>query len=223
MTILGQAKGRAHRIAFRLIFRTSKRGDVVRIGSQYGGWWVPVRELGPDSIVYLAGAGEDISFDCGLIERFGCRVVSVDPTPRAIEYVRNNAPSQGYDFVPVGLGGTDRKERFYAPADSSHVSHSIANLQKTSRYFEADLRCLKSLMFERGHAAVDLLKVDVEGAEYEVLDHLLSEKILPRILCVEFDQPAPLQRTARYSRRLRSEGYEILKVDGYNVTFLLRQ
>jgi hypothetical protein len=41
------------------------------------------------SICYCAGAGEDISFACALVERFRCQVRVIDPTPRAIQHFTN--------------------------------------------------------------------------------------------------------------------------------------
>jgi len=202
------------------MFQPQPRADLVRIGSDYGGWWVPSTLLGPHSVVYLAGAGEDISFDLGLMERYGCEVVSVDPTPRAIAYVGRHAPAEVYHFVSVGLGGSNRIERFYAPANPEHVSHSITNLQETTDFFEAELRTLDGLMAEFGHETVDLLKIDIEGAEYEVLDHLMERGLLPKVLCIEFDQPAPARRTWRYVARLRSVGYRVSKVERFNVTLV---
>lgn len=220
MTLLTKVKTKSRHLAFPKVFRATPRDDLVRIGSVYGGWWVPETLLGPESICYLAGAGEDITFDLGLMERFGCRVVSVDPTPRAIKYVSEHAPAEGYRFLPVGLGGSDRVERFYTPADPAHVSHSIANLQRTQEFFEAQLRTPRSLMDELGHDRIDLLKMDVEGAEYEILDFLMRQELYPRVVCTEFDQPAPISRTLRYVERLRQCGYAVAKVDGFNVTFV---
>lgn len=202
------------------VLRPQPRPDMVRLGDGMCGWWVAADLLGPDSVCYLAGAGEDISFDLALMDRFGCEVVSLDPTPRAIEYVAAHAPAEGYHFLPVGLGGVDRVERFYAPANPAHVSHSITNLQQTSDYFEAELRTLETIMRERGDDRVDLLKMDIEGAEYEVLDFLMWRDLFPVTLCVEFDQPAPVWRTWRYVGQLRGFGYAVVKVEGLNVTFV---
>jgi hypothetical protein len=38
---------------------------------------------------YSAGVGEDISFDCALVERFHCQVRVIDSTPRAIRHFNN--------------------------------------------------------------------------------------------------------------------------------------
>jgi hypothetical protein len=63
---------------------------LVRLGTTYGGWIIPVDAgLTADSICYSAGAGEDISFDCALVERFHCQVRVIDPTPRVIQHFNN--------------------------------------------------------------------------------------------------------------------------------------
>src|SRR3954453_24062721 len=43
-----------------------------KIGSGYGGWIVPTAKIDRDWTCYCAGVGEDITFDLGLISRFGC-------------------------------------------------------------------------------------------------------------------------------------------------------
>src|SRR3546814_13240808 len=81
--------------------------------------------------------------------------------------------------MPVGLWSEDATLRFYAPRDPTHVSHSIVNLQETESYFEARCRSIASLMAELGHDRLDLLKVDVEGAEHEVIRSMLASGIRP--------------------------------------------
>ena len=42
-------------------------------------------------------------------------------------------------------------------------------------------------MNEYGHSKIDLLKLDIEGAEIEVLQQMLDDKIFPGYVLVEFD------------------------------------
>jgi FkbM family methyltransferase len=162
---------------------------LVRIGSRTGGWVVPEQRLGVGSICYCAGVGEDITFDLGLIERFGCEVWAFDPTPRAVAHVATQASGlHRYHFQPVGLWDRDETCRFYAPSDPAHVSHSVVNLQRTEQYFEAPCRRLSRMMAENGHDRLDLLKLDIEGAEYRVVQSLIEDDLDVRVLCVEFDE-----------------------------------
>lgn len=195
--------------------------DLERIGTDYGGWIVPTALIRQDWICYLGGVGEDITFDLGLIERFGVAVFAFDPTPRAIEHSARVASGEpGFHFLPVGLWSEDTTLRFFAPKDPSHVSHSVVNLQRTSEYFEAPCRAVPSLMEELGHRSIDLLKLDIEGAEHKVLKSTLRAGIRPKVICTEIDQPVGAFRFWSTIRRVRSAGYTLVAMSGWNFTFV---
>lgn len=206
--------------AFPKLFRAVKRDDLIRLGSSYGGWWVPRDALGRGSICYSAGVGEDVTFDLALVETFGCEVLLLDPTPRSAEYFAVlRLKDERLRFLPVGLARSSGIRRFFAPRDHSHVSYSMENLQGTSEYFEAGCQSLSDLMQQMSVRSIDLLKMDIEGAQHEVLDSIHHERIWPKVLCVEFDQPEPLRVTRRAVKRLLKDGYTLNKVEGFNMTF----
>ena len=133
---------------------------------------IPATLLEESSVCYCVGVGEDITFDLALIERFGCQVFAFDPTPRAIQHVKATTSAVGsFHFYPVGLWSADGRLKFFAPQNPCHVSHSIVNLQGTTGYFEAECKRLSTIMRELEHTSLDLLKLDIEGAEYEVRGH----------------------------------------------------
>ena len=41
-------------------------------------------------------------------------------------------------------------------------------------------------MKENGHSHLDLLKMDIEGAEFEVIDSIIEDQVPINILCIEF-------------------------------------
>ena len=74
---------------------------------------------------------------------------------------------------------------------------------------------------------IDLLKMDIEGAEYEVLEGLLQSEIQPRQLLVEFHHrfvEQGLERTYDIIARLRKTGYGIIAISeiGREISFLKR-
>jgi len=209
------------RVTTRLLARPKPSSSLIRLGSPYGGWWVPANVLSPTSICYLAGVGEDVTFDLALIERFGCEVWAFDPTPRAQAHALTVEESK-FHFLPIGLWSERSLQRFYAPEDPSHVSHSIANLQHTPDYFEADCRPVSDLMHELQHDRLDLLKLDIEGAEGPVIESILRDRVLPAVLCVEFDAVEPPWTTLGRIRTLRSVGYELVHVEERNYVFVRR-
>lgn len=214
-----RARNRAVRQVLHALVRETPRPDLVRLGTEYGGWWVPESLLGPGTVCYCAGVGEDASFDLALGQR-GCQVLAFDPTPRSVAYADSLRSRDGFRFVAVGLAGRDGIARFYEPRNPSHVSHSMTNLRRTSAYFSAPVKTLATLMRDNGHKRLDLLKMDIEGAQHEVLDFMHSREIYPTVLCVEFDQPEPLGRTLGALRRLRRSGYTVAKLEGFNVTLV---
>lgn len=209
----------------RRTLRQRPRADFERVGSTYGGWRVPTRLIDANSIVYCVGCGEDISFDLGLIERFGCHVWGLDPTPRSIAYVQSQLAAHPtladrYHFGPFGLWSRDERTTFYLPDNPSHVSGSVVGLAGTKNAIDVELCRLPTLMAQHGHDRVDLLKMDIEGAEYEVLEDLLRGTVRPKWLGVEFDQPTPVRKTLAMIRRLREHGYHVADVDGWNYGFV---
>ena len=195
-----------------------KRSDLHEIGSKYGGWVIPMNLLNSDAICYCVGCGEDISFDLGLIDEIGCNVFAFDPTPRAIKHVEKVAGEKpGYHFSGIGLWNQKDTLRFYVPKNSEHVSHSLLNLQKTEDYISVNVDRLSALMQERGHDRIDLLKIDIEGAEYKVIQSILEDKIDVRVLCVEYDEYfSPLDK--RYLQRIRASVNSLLG-NGYSLVY----
>jgi FkbM family methyltransferase len=209
--------GKLAQLRIRAALRPRRDVSTVRLGSDYGGWHVPPELLTPDSVVYSAGVGEDVSFDLALIGRVGCQVWAFDPTPRAIEFAaRLDEPS--FHFRPYALWSSDTTLPFYVPADERHVSHSLVNLGRTEQSIEVRCRSVQSLMRELGHDRVDLLKLDIEGAEYEVLGSLGDGR--PRIVCVELHRTVSVSTLISFTRSLP---YDPVRVDRWNVTMLARE
>jgi FkbM family methyltransferase len=192
-----------------------------RLGTKYGGWVVPTALIRRDWVVWDAGVGEDASFALELIRRFGCTVDAFDPTPRAIAYVRAAlADEPAFRLHEVGLWSEDVQLRFWAPRDPTHVSHSVVNLQRTAEFFEAACRSVPSLLAELGQDRIDLLKLDIEGAEHRVIASTLAAGLRPSVLCTEIDRPVTPYRFWRTIRTIRAAGYRLAAVDDWNFTFL---
>ena len=213
---------RARHRGLAAYLRPGPDDGLVRLGSAYGGWWLPDEAAVPGAIAYLGGAGEDITLDLALHER-GCIVRTIDPTPRAIEHVTSVAPdSDRFRFLPVGLWDVEDTIEFFSPSHPQFVSHSAVNLFGTSPSFTASVKPLHQLVREVGDDRIDILKLDIEGAEHRTLESMVANGPLPEVVCVEFDQPQPLRRIVDRVRKLRAAGYELRKVEQWNYTFTRR-
>ena len=93
------------------------------------------------------------------------------------------------------------------------------------RLTDADEECdLPTLMRQNGHTRIDLIKIDIEGAEYGVLDQIVKQKLPIRQILVAFHQTilpgVSRGQTIRALLKLAAAGYHLLKQDGSNHTFL---
>jgi len=215
-------RNRVARLVVRAFLPASARSDLVRLGSDYGGWWVPERDIAAGSRAYCAGVGNDITFDLALIERYGCEVWAFDPTPAVVEQVGLWDTPDRWHFDPIGLWDEQGVIRFYAPAMRGHGSLSATNAHRPSEFIEARVESLPLIMQRLGHDRIDVLKMDIEGAEGRVLDAMNSTGIRPRVLCVEFDRPEPPWRTRRRIRDVIAAGYALVRSEHWNYTFLLQ-
>lgn len=190
-------------------------------------WTIAGGSLGPASTVLCAGAGHDISFEKALLAAYGCKIVLLDPSPTGIATVqRENIPAGRLQFLPVALAGQDGRLKFQEPEDSREGSFR-AESHGTGTGLEFPTRSLASLMNEQGWRHIDLLKMDIEGCEYEVIDNLLARRLDIRQICVEFHHGRAFGHTRnemiRAILRLRRAGFDLVHCHHQDHTFLRRQ
>ena len=142
------------------------------IGNQYGGFYVHTDALHAQSIVYSIGIGEDISFDQELIKTIGCPVFGYDPTPKSIAWVTKNMNDRQFKFFDFGIAKVSGKQSFYLPENKNFVSGSIKPIKGVDKQNKVALqfKTLKAAMELNNHTQIDLLKMDIEGAEYGVFE-----------------------------------------------------
>jgi FkbM family methyltransferase len=169
-----------------IVGRVSYECPVMHIGTEHGGWTFNPTLLGPDSVVYSAGIGDDISFDLGLIARFGVTVHAFDPTPKSLEWLRSQHLPAKLVVHEYGIAPQDGRLTFYTPENPAYVSLSVVERASSTGTISLPVRELEGIMRELGHSSIDLLKMDIEGSEYAVLEDLVARAIPIRQLLVEF-------------------------------------
>lgn len=210
-----------------LYLRPNIRSEVTYYGSRYGGWALPRDFVHAASLVYSFGIGEDASFDLALIRETGCLVHAFDPTPRSLRWAEREIQDGHFIVHPWALGAETGTLELWLPGDPEHVSASCRpSSEHSAARFVAECRSLPAVMTELGHEHVDVLKMDIEGAEYAVIDSLVAADTLDRIGCllVEFHhwmEAFDRQETLDAIEGLRAKGFRILWVSetGHELLF----
>lgn len=178
-----------------------------------GEWRLWPEGLSSSSLVYSFGVGEDADFDLALIERWGACVHAFDPTPAAIEWVRARHFPERFHFHPVGISDFDGSAEFSAPTTPGSACYTLLERQSgIGDPVTAEVRRLASIAAELGHDHIDLLKIDIEGAEYAVIPDVIRSGIPVRQLLVEFHH-----RFANVGNEPTRRAIELLLANGYRI------
>lgn len=186
---------------------------IERLGVEPGARTLSPRGLDTTSVVYAFGIGRELSFERTLVDRFGVTVHVFDPTPRSVSWLRTQSLPGAIICHEFGVAGFDGTARFLPPSNPNFVSFSMVRpgRQAPGAIDGAVLR-LASVMRRLGHDRIDLLKLDVEGSEYAVLDDLATAGLDVRQILVEFHHRMPgfwVSDTRGALRRLHDCGYRI--------------
>jgi FkbM family methyltransferase len=196
----------------------SSSPEVRRIGDQGSGW---VMHTGHAPVVcYCAGVGKGMSFEIELAKIASRPVLVFDPSPTGIATI-NKADTSNLRFFPVGLAAETGIIEFSLPKDPDEGSYSIA--QEGVEKISFECWDLPTIMKKNGDSSIDLLKMDIEGFEYDIVDRFLDQRIPVRQLCVEFHPWLKPGRTWKTIAKLRKAGYRIIHKHRGDHTFLLRE
>jgi FkbM family methyltransferase len=140
-----------------------------------------------------------------MLERYRCTVYAFEPSPgaaaKAAERVRDAPNATVFDF---GVGAADGTALLARDGPGSSVYGGKGQFGSVS----VPIRDIVTVLDELGVQFVDVLKLNVEGAEYDLLDRLIEADWLSRIgmISVQFHEwhPNAHRRRTRIRRALRA-------------------
>src|ERR1700728_3375985 len=133
---------------YRPVVRVTPSTNLIKLGSNYGGWAFEPSDDLEGSTAISCGLGEDASFDVEFARKFNAKVLIVDPTPRAVQHFSaiqerlgqpatqsysegGKQPAHSYDLrnltkdslmlEPSALWVENATVKFFAPRNSTHV------------------------------------------------------------------------------------------------------
>lgn len=170
-------------------------------------------DLPPDAVVIDVGAyvGE---WSERILQRVdargteGVQVHAFEPEPHAVKQLEANVGDDPRVQVHrFGLAGGDRTERLSigGPGSSVFVDPTAPGFLGAA---EVELRDVDAVLASLAPAHIDLMKINIEGGEFELIDRLHATGWLPRIgtLIIQFHEFGPdAYRGRRRNRRQLAE------------------
>jgi FkbM family methyltransferase len=166
--------------------------------------------LSTESLVIDAGAHRG-DFSRELLARVPCQVVALEPN---LDLPRDHTLPSNLEWRQVALAPRRGRGllRVSRNPQSSSLRPDLVQSDELVREQAVDLTSLETLLEGRVRRQIDLLKLDIEGAEIPLLSEE-SENILRAVhqISVEFhsffETPHEKDAIRRVSRRLRSLGF----------------
>lgn len=196
---------------------------------KFGVWAVCPELLHEGGVVYSLGVGEDIDFDLAMIEKKQMQIHAFDPTPNSVDWLEQQGLPAAFHFHPWAVAEKDGSFLLY-PRLLKNGSRSetmytlLPEGADTQAAVEVPAKTLATIVQDLGHDWVDVLKMDIEGAEYGVLDGLLTSSLRPGQLLIEFHhRHAGLDKSQTVAAidALRSAGYGLADISSSGREFTL--
>ena len=159
---------------------------------------------GIDTRISLAGTVLDVGAHVGLFSRLaldrGCRVFSVEPEMNNFERLQENAPGATH----INKAVTNNKEAFLSVHPTRGELHKLSGTGVPVRTITLDALIEKC-------GIVDVLKMDIEGGEYNAFYHCHNLHLVNQIT-MEYHLGIPL--AVELIRFLGENGFQPIYISG---------
>lgn len=133
--------------------------------------------LSADSVVFDLG-GYHGDFAASMVERFDCHVHIFEPVPEFAKMCASRFANNNKVYVlPFGLSSTHGEFRISTAADGS----SLVRADPATESILVQVRSFGEYVKLAGIEKIDLMKINIEGGEYEVLPHVIEQGWIERI------------------------------------------
>lgn len=213
--------------------------ELVRLGSAYGGYWVPVGLLAnPSSAGFIsAGLGRDISLDLALLE-CGLPGIGIDPIQDYISdaflSVSIAGLSDKYELICGALTPRGEDLLLFPPekGDSWRNTPSTKSQESMPGSTFPGVDLPKVITHFGTETQNIVIKMDIEGVELEIINSVSSLDERVKYFIIEFDalSQIPFRKVskrigavlqARKSiKHLKSQSFDLIRIEEFNFAFI---
>lgn len=134
---------------------------------------IPVHDLDENSLVLDIG-GFHGDFAAEIYARYSCSIKIFEPVPHFVEQMKARFhKNPNVEIFEIGLGGHTSTETMSVNQFSSSVHRSVSDNTITIKIVDI-VDWLEANKIDK----ISLMKINIEGSEYELLDRLLDSKYI---------------------------------------------
>jgi FkbM family methyltransferase len=136
-------------------------------------------DLGPQSMVMDLG-GYEGQWSSDIFSRYLCKIFVFEPVHKFAQQIKTRfSKNPAIKVCPFGLGANTRKESIGISADASSVYSTSSDMETI------EIHDVQDWFITHKIDKVDLMKINIEGGEYELLERLCSTGLIKKIVNVQ--------------------------------------
>ncbi|MDQ1355270.1 MAG: hypothetical protein QG657_5580 [Acidobacteriota bacterium] len=163
----------------------------------------------PNSIVMDLGACRG-DFCKYMTDQYGCLTYAIEASPELFSNIIETSSIRKYNYA---IAGNDGFTTFYQSSLETAGNIMGPKANSTGHTFEIETRKLSTLMRELGLKEIDLLKIDIEGAElllFETAEH--KDIAIAGQIAIEFHDSVQLpnistEQARRMIKKIQAAGF----------------
>ena len=151
------------------------------------------------------------AFSKAVASKYGSRTFIIEASPELFAKIDESPSTRKYNYAVSGRNGF----AVFHESRNIEAGNIIApKSNSTGKTFKVESRNFTSLVSELGLDEIDLLKIDIEGAEIEVFDTITNEDLKAvKQITIEFHDSVPIPNVAtedvkRIIEKIISMGFE---------------
>jgi len=144
-------------------------------------------DLNEDSVVLDLG-GYKGQWTSDIFSRYCCNIYVFEPVASFAERIQNRfVRNKKIIVMPFGLGGSSQKATISVVEDGSSLFRDSSDRE------EVEIVDIATWIRSKGITRIDLMKVNIEGAEYDLLERLIETDLIRIVtnLQVQFHEISP--------------------------------
>lgn len=180
------------------------------------------------SVIIDVGCGHEAEFSKLMIEKYNLNAFGIDPTKKhapslkVLEEITKGKFQHLAVAVTKKVGFITFYESRQNESGSILIDHINIQNDEITKYNVESVR-LSELVRRIGITHVDFIKLDLEGAEYDLLDKISDEDIKPfKQIFIEFHHHCTnhsTQETRLLVQNICSKGFQVFTLDHHNYLF----
>lgn len=220
--------------AFRRVYRELKKSRRMKEARQNGLIYVAPNFLyfpsvKDGAVVVDAGCSYEADFSIYMIESYGAKSFAVDPTMKhreALAALENKYPGK-LEHLPIAICAEDGTLTFHESKtnESGSLLDNHVNVRNDETVsYEVEAVTLTTLRDRVSTDTIEILKLDLEGAEYDLLKNVGADDLTPfQQVFVEFHHHAFAEFTEADTKaiveRICNCGFRSFSLDDHNYLF----